>query len=396
MNIKSIITTTAVITALVQPLSVSADDWMDRIENNVYLHQLSIPGSHDTATGHGFNGLGSIFGSSYAQTQDLTIEAQWNSGIRAFDLRPAYSDGELVIYHGIMETKLSMQQALTTICQLLNAHPTEVAIVVMRHESDADDGTDEWKQPMLDLLNNPDIRPYLADYAPNMTLGNARGKLLLLSRDQYDTKPIGAFLTKWSHDTALSNQKCTAAMKGAGTQTTTTFYVQDFYDCSANGAKQKKTSAITTLLDYSTTYAGQGHIWFINHLSGYSLTESFFGSEVSLSDGYRDNAATQHQAVIDYLSTHNGPMGLMMMDYAGTDRSGNYDVKGLAVTEAIIENNFRSTLRKNDTATGIAAATQQGPASYYTLSGHSLGNKPQGKGCYIMRKGTTTKKTIVR
>ena len=68
-----------------------------------------------------------------------------------------------------------------------------------------------------------------------------------------------------------------------------------------------------------------------------------------------------------------------------------------AATDAIIENNYKSALRKNETATRIAsAATGTHSAAYYTLSGRQLGPQPQGKGCYIVKNGQTVRKVVVR
>lgn len=393
MNLRQLLTAVT-LTTFCLPTTALADDWMGRLDDNIYLHELSIPGSHDAATGHGFAGWMESFGESFARTQDKTLQEQWESGIRVFDLRPAFSDNDLIIYHGIISTTLSMREALSTICSLLEQHPSETAIVIMRHESDADGETDDWKQPMLDLLNDDVIHPFLIDFKADMTLGDVRGRLLLLSRDQYATKPIGGFITKWNHSTELSKQCCVNALTGP--QSRTSVYVQDFYECTATGAKAQKTQTIKTLLNYSTNYKGNGHFWYINHTSGYTLTTSFFGSEVSSSDGYRDNAATQNAAVIEYLKTHTGPMGLVLMDFAGEDRSGDYDVMSLSMTKAIIENNFLSELRKAEPSRIADRESYNSPLHYYSLDGRSLGNQPVCKGIVIVRSDTETRKTIIR
>ena len=102
------------------PVVIHADDWIGRIAGNAYITQLSIPGAHDAGTGYGFTGFyGTIAGPSMALTQDLTIEGMWDCGVRAFDLRPAMSSGELQIFHGVCQTKLSFASAINRLCDLL-------------------------------------------------------------------------------------------------------------------------------------------------------------------------------------------------------------------------------------------------------------------------------------
>ena len=65
---------------------------MKRIDDEVLVASMSIPGAHDAATGEGMyspSGLGI--------TQQLTLQELWDCGVRAFDLRPAVKDTLLYI-----------------------------------------------------------------------------------------------------------------------------------------------------------------------------------------------------------------------------------------------------------------------------------------------------------
>ena len=66
-----------------------AENWMSRLPDDAYVAALSIPGAHDAATGSGWAGLNGPIGNLFAKTQDLSLQALWDAGIRAFDLRPA-------------------------------------------------------------------------------------------------------------------------------------------------------------------------------------------------------------------------------------------------------------------------------------------------------------------
>ena len=341
----------AMIVAVAAVMLCRADDWMARLGDHVYVDQLSIPGTHDAGTGHGFDG-GKINSSwsifiriagpdNYGRTQDKSIGEQWDSGIRAFDLRPCVNGNSLHIYHGILGTNISFHDALTIIRDKVAEHPTEFAIVMMRHETEGDDGDDTWAEKMNEMLTSDEFLPYLATFKPDLTVKDLRGKILVLSRDNYADSPLGAYIYNISHEPGFEQQQNASLSSSKGS---TKLCHQDYYDCSGNNGKQIKTDAITTMLDYSTTQSKRSdasHIWFINNTSGYSKTTSIFGSNISTADGYRDNAATQNAAVIGYLSEHHGPTGIMFMDFAGTDESNGNNVMSQSLTNAIIENNFR-------------------------------------------------------
>lgn len=376
--------------------SVRADDWMGRVSDDTYVSRLSIPGAHDAGTGNGFMEFIADFGESFARTQDKTISEQWESGIRAFDLRPCVDGTELRINHGIIQTSLTLEEAFTTLCNLLDEHPTEAAIVIIRHETDGDGNSSSWNGMMTALLGSEPTASHVVNFKPLMTMGEMRGKLLVLSRDAYASVPVGGFISGWGHSSAFSSQK-NGKIRGRSTLQSPC-YIQDFYECTATGAKETKRQSILTLLQYSAEQNKNNRLWVINHTSGYSLTTSFFGSTVATSDGYRDNAATQNAAVIEWLAEHHGPMGLVMMDFAGVDTSNDFEVKSLALTQAIIENNFFvpsgiRDLNANENGKENADVTaNEGDAEshLYDLSGRRV--SVTGKGIYVI----TGKKMVVK
>lgn len=319
-------------------LTVSADNWMNRLSDDTYIMQMSIPGTHDAATGEGFTW--GEFADAFGRTQDLTLAEQWAAGVRAFDLRPAVGTNDkeqddLVVYHGILETNIRFADALQLLCDSLNANPTETAIVIMRFENDNGGSRTTWNQLMSELLNSDVIKEHIVDFKPRLTLGEMRGKLLVASRDNYASTPVGAFITGWSHDASFDKQK-NGRIKGI--TKSSTLYVQDFYELTAAGALDKKVNAIKTMLDFTVTLHKRtllNNVWIINHCSGYTQPASI--------EGIRECAATTNKYVADYLAdeSHWGPTGIVMMDFAGIDRSGDIDVMGQTLINAIIENNFR-------------------------------------------------------
>ena len=348
-----------------------ADDWMGQLDDDAYLSQISIPGTHDSATGEGWTGfLGEMVGPSMGLTQELTIAGQLACGVRAFDLRPCVVDGVLAINHGILQTKATFPETLRQLCQFVADHPTEFVLVVMRHETDGDDNSSQWGSMMNDCLNSDDIRPRLADYQRDITVGQLRGKVLVLSRDAYATTPVGGFITGWKHQADYAP----AVVKGSsGTQGT--ILVQDYYEVMEN--MSAKLNGIEKLLKYSTqnnVYKPYRHLVLCcNCTSGYTESAS--------TDGNRDNAAQCNKKVIAYLAdeTHAGPTGIIFMDFAGTDTSGSYEVKGLELVNTLIRNNQRYVPVKRSDETGIAlpAARQRAASSRYDLLGRRLNQQPR-------------------
>lgn len=75
------------------------------------------------------------------------------------------------------------------LCTYLDAHPSEFCIVTIRHEVEADDGDSSFGSKLQASLAA--IKDHLVDFRPNLTVGEARGKILFLSRDAYDEPMYG-------------------------------------------------------------------------------------------------------------------------------------------------------------------------------------------------------------
>lgn len=384
-----------------------AENWMSRLDDRAYIHQVSIPGTHDAGTGNGTTL------DSFARTQDLTMAEQFDAGVRAFDLRPSVKDGALQIYHGIISTKVSLDQALTTLCERLDANPTEFAVVIMRHEDDheSDAEKQQWNDLVVQTLQNEKYAGRFTDFYQMLSVGDVRGKILILSRDRYADVPIGGFISNWTHSASLSDQSKATISGADASRPSARLYVQDFYEIKDN--MDTKLSAVKTLLDLSTTFnTTTPHAWVINHTSGYCKT-----GLLATRDSYRTNAVSTNQAVIDYLSdeTHAGPAGMVMMDFAGVDKSGDYEVNGKKLVEAVVENNFRYTMR--GTSSGVEAiavapsssvsisadgvVSAEGPIFVYGISGATVakgvGNvKVSQPGVYMVKTAAGVRKMIVR
>lgn len=317
----------------------SGNNWITPLDGSIYVSQMSIPGSHDAATGED---MATFVGDIFAQTQEQTLQTQWNLGIRAFDLRPAIykaifsSTHELWLYHGKTRVSISWATAMNTIKANLTDHPGEFAIVLFRHEDEStagkDNNTTNFNTYMTNWVNAN--KAWIVEWRPDITIDECRGKLILISRFN-GSWDYGCF-TGWSHAEAGS----TTTVKNASGSKEGTMYVQDYYNPSSH---ETKFASIKKYLDIAQTFhtnnALKNH-WMLNHVSGY------VGS--STSNTYRANAAAQNPEVIKYLNnrTYPGSTGILLFDYSGAAKSGNYDVQGDIMLQTVIDNNYKYRMKR--------------------------------------------------
>lgn len=333
--------------------AIDYQNWMEKLDETVTIDRLSIPGAHDACTSKL---------SLSGKTQSKTLQQQLALGVRFFDLRPRWDGKNLYIYHGIMKTSVKFNDALQTLCQFLDDHPQEFLFVIMRHESDGatDSQKKAWPAEMYKSLDAK--RQYIVDFSPNLTVKDMRGKILVISRDTYDNGPLGAYLQGGGDNTVFD--RTMRAASGAWMTTTT----QDMYNVSAKGALNNKVEEINKLLDRSLS--GSEHRLFINHASGYSKTLLGISTEA----GIKECARTCNAAIVSYMEGKKGPMGFILMDFAGDD-SNNF--MGQTLIDVIIRSNtFRvvTTVEKTE--------NQPEASTFYTLQG--LPASPSHRGLVIV------------
>ena len=311
--------------------------WMAGIDDTRTVASLSIPGAHDAATGEGL-----IMTPGLGKTQELTLAELWDCGVRAFDLRPAVKDGELHIYHSLIRTKTSFSEALDIICDKLKEHPTEFAIVLLREESDSENGTEraQWPTTIGKIINSLGERA--AIFTPAMSVGDARGKIIFISRSNYTGCNRGALATGWNHSQQGSlNGRITSYTDGA----TARLQVQDYYSPTDDAKQRAKESIALQFLDHAA--GAPDDVWTINFVSGYC--NRWLGvTPFATTSGYKRNAEDIHLVFVDTLSAKPQPTGIVMMDFAGCDSVrggiwhwGTFETMGAELVKKIIKQNFR-------------------------------------------------------
>lgn len=320
------------------PTEQNGNNWITPLDDDIYIQQLSIPGTHDAAAYST-----SLFDAG--QTQALDIQGQWNLGIRAFDLRPAYRRlySKFWLWHGFTSTDISLEDALNTIVQNLNANKGEFAIIQFRHETELEDIAKDlakWKSSLYSFLKNYDTQ--IVQWKKELTIGECRGKIIIITRDDYDNRTKAALVNGFP-DVATGDATLTANGE------TSPYLVQDYYKYSGDQGAEKIRqikdlyARTKTFSDKNSTYFIQ-KAWALNHISGYS------GGLGSTSQ-YQANASYVNKPIFEALTseTELGPTGIVFMDWVGAKEGTSYIVYGDLLPQAIIDHNYRYImLRKGE------------------------------------------------
>lgn len=179
--------------------------WMKYVDDNKYLDELSIPGTHDSGTCSVDNDTEPQ--SSQAKCQQDYIPTQLLEGIRYFDIRLGRNDenGDPGIDHGrcyLLKKDggfMHLSDVIGYFKTFLNENPSEALIMLVSRGND--EATDESVTTAFAkvMADNPDLF-YTSSRVP--TLGEVRGKIVLLRRFRLDGDSVsghtwGLDLTEW-------------------------------------------------------------------------------------------------------------------------------------------------------------------------------------------------------
>ncbi len=308
------------------------ENWMSQLDDNAFVCQLSIPGAHDACTSS-FSGTSAIAAMVSGKDQTKSVQQMLPLGARLFDLRPAVKNGKLTICHGILVTSFDFNTVMGQLRDYVTAHPTEFCVVLIRHEVEADDSNSSFGSMLQTSLAS--FKDYLVNFRPNLTVGEARGKILFISRDAYNEPIYGGRTVDLSNNRSNINDMLGGHCFGPGTYKCP-WWVQDHYEYSDINTKKQ---AIRDMLTRSSQLAGgYSYTWVVNETSGYSGTAT--------NSACQNNAKTTNPYLQQLLASgnYNGPAGLVFMDFCcDGDGSGYY---GLSLTKEIINHNFRYTMSK--------------------------------------------------
>ena len=176
--------------------------WMKYVDDNKFLDELSIPGTHDSGTCSVDNDTEPQ--SSQVKCQQDYIPTQLLEGIRYFDIRLGKGD-DPGIDHGIFYllkkdgNYLHLSDVIGYFKTFLNENPSEALIMLASRGND--EATDESITTTFAkvMADNPNLF-YTSSHVP--TLGEVRGKIVLLRRfglagNSVSSHTWGLALTQW-------------------------------------------------------------------------------------------------------------------------------------------------------------------------------------------------------
>lgn len=272
--------------------------WMKYVDNNKFLDELSIPGTHDSGTCSVDNDTEPQ--SSQAKCQQDYIPTQLLEGVRYFDIRLGKNDenGDPGIDHGACYLLkkdgnfMHLSDVIGYFNTFLSENPTEALIMLVSRGND--EATDESLTTALGkvLDENPDLF-YTSSRIP--TLGEVRGKIVLLRRfglagNSVSSHTWGLDLTQWDDKIAAHTDSTSMCLvrdergfeavgkTGDEEPYCTKVYAQDHYECTGTDkigwvdmALQETTKLARIMVDVEDNDGAKvkvlEHSWCINYTS---------------------------------------------------------------------------------------------------------------------------------
>lgn len=186
--------------------------WMKEVGDDVKVCNIAIPGTHDSGT----------FGVKYhaqfaAQTQRYNFKDQWSIGVRSFDLRVRNAtNGEARLYHNFIPCEITFKESILELLRLV-AKSDECSFAIIKTEgNDMTGHSGRWWMVLTGFLTFGGVsmnttpldemgtrrniyneileaeqqvmREYglkeriIVDYRPDITMGEARGKMFIINR----------------------------------------------------------------------------------------------------------------------------------------------------------------------------------------------------------------------
>lgn len=269
--------------------------WMKYVDNNKFLDELSIPGTHDSGTCSVDNDTEPQ--SSQAKCQQDYIPTQLLEGVRYFDIRLGKGENPGIDHGACYLLKkdgnfMHLSDVIGYFNTFLSENPTEALIMLVSRGND--EATDESLTTALGKVfdENPDLF-YTSSRIP--TLGEVRGKIVLLRRfglagNSVSSHTWGLDLTQWDNKIAahidstsmclVRNERGFEAVGKTGDEEPycTKVYAQDHYECTGTDkigwvdmALQETTKLARIMVDVEDNDGAKvkvlEHSWCINYTS---------------------------------------------------------------------------------------------------------------------------------
>lgn len=327
------------------PQVTGNSDWMGTIfaKNNVNpkIHEISIPGSHDTFTYNIDPTVG-----LWAKTQVFNLDEQFDAGIRLFDFRIKGSRiGNIAFFHGPICCQVSVKEAMDKLRELLKKHPGEMVIAMLKFEDDPNqadiDQLKEVLEPFKDILVDP------SKYAPDMRYNDCKGKVLLLRRfdetcsksdlPNYTGAKIGIYCGG-GEENGIGGVEYGDMKWKIMKQDLYEGRIPDLFKHETEYLAKKQALIRQNFEDAANPPADRPDTWHINQTSGYIKRYGGIVLNSPYVAKYTNNYA------YNYILEHLGEKtGWIFMDYAGLAKEGTlkiYEVQGDDMVKILLQNNY--------------------------------------------------------
>ena len=177
--------------ALSGPQFDNTKDWMSRINNQVTLRELTMPGSHDAgvyndptdpANKPEWRNIGVNL--SLGVCHSLSIYNQARAGVRYFDIRISkYDTNQWRASHDLLGNGVwgaNSHKILDDMTQFLDENPSEVIFYKISDHTDDKNYIEMMMRRLSRYLYTNNNNVANANNLPNITLGAVRGKVILL------------------------------------------------------------------------------------------------------------------------------------------------------------------------------------------------------------------------
>ena len=228
-------------------------DWMAGLDDALRLSELTIPGSHDSATRYVQLGF-------FSKCQALSVGEQLEAGCRYLDIRLGLDGDRFKLMHGFTNCKsgalsfepLYLDEMLRECYAFLAAHPTETVLFAVKQEH-GDESVERFETALDAYLREHPDYWLLSDTIPS--LGEARGKLVLLRRYE-DEAGLGAragIPFGWPNQNGFDDPTLNTERTDQGGYA---LWVQDRYEYGV----ENKWKAFTLGMETAETERGEGDV----------------------------------------------------------------------------------------------------------------------------------------
>lgn len=196
-------------------------NWMSKVNDDVNIIDLSIPGTHDSGALHS---IADVAG----KCQDMSISSQLKIGVRFFDLRLQLVNNEFKIVHSFVDQDLKFQTVVEDLYSFIKKYDSEFLIISIKEESSSVNSTLSFEEALIKELKIYEDVFMINNNTLPKKVGMARSKIYILSRF-YGEIGIPAYYG-WMDDTSFELND---------------LYIQDNYNIS--DIDEKKNDILNTI-----------------------------------------------------------------------------------------------------------------------------------------------------